>query len=37
MSHCVSEAFEYGEREKREKYIEELLDGFERYGNGKRT
>ena len=37
MSHCVSEAFEYGDAEKREQYIEELLDVFERYGNGKRV
>ena len=37
MSHCVSEAFEYGDPEKREQYIEELLDVFERYGNGKRA
>ena len=37
MSHCVSEAFEYGDAEKREQYIEELLDVFERYGNGKRA
>ncbi|MBL91334.1 MAG: transcriptional regulator [Myxococcales bacterium] len=36
MSHCVSEAFEYGDGEKREQYIEELLDVFERYGSGKR-
>ena len=37
MSHCVSEAFENGNLEKREQYIEELLDVFERYGNGKRV
>ena len=37
MSHCVSEAFENGDADKREQYIEELLDVFERYGNGKRA
>ena len=36
MSHCVSEAFEYGDGDKREQYIEGLLDIFERYSNGKR-
>ena len=29
MSHCVSEAFEYGDGDKREQYIEGLLDNFE--------
>ena len=37
MSHCVSAVFENGDADKREQYIEELLDVFDRYGNGKRV
>jgi len=36
VSHCVSEAFEYGDRDLREQCNDNLLDIFERYGKGIR-